>query len=122
MNTTYITGTDCWRHGENMRDSAGHDYLGPCPNDGRRTFDYGGGWACVNHDCRHSPEQLVCNNGPSPMWWNTEVQVKRDGDAWFAHGAGFINLQESACGFGATPVAAVLEFMAVVIPSELASQ
>ena len=105
MSTTYNTGTDNWTYNHKRPD--GHRLLGPCPHDGVRTYDYGGGWACLNPQCKASPEQVVCNNGPQPTWWDTDVVVNRDGSAWCASGAGFENIQESPCGFGDTPAQAV---------------
>jgi hypothetical protein len=50
---------------------------------------------------------FVCAPEKTPDWWNTDIDVKLDGDAWCATGAGFVNLQESPAGFGATPREAV---------------
>lgn len=105
--TTYNTGRDNWTHGDRMLSSAWHRFKGPCPRCGYRTFDYGGMWACVNYRCASSPEHIVCNAGPEPAWWNTDIQVTLDGDSWCAVGAGFLNIQESPCGFGDTPDLAV---------------
>jgi hypothetical protein len=86
-----------------------HVYLGPCPTCGSRTFDYGGGWACLAPHCRHNVNQIVCSNPPAPDWWDT-INVSRDGDMWSASNAAtFVNLAESPCGFGRTPQEAVAD-------------
>lgn len=107
-NTIYSTGTDKWQHGEKLNGhNEWHRHLGPCPNCGSRTFDYGGGWRCVTRYCFNSANNSIGNLGPSPKWWNTGVQVFKDGDQWCAVNADFINLQESNAGFGAVPQDAV---------------
>ena len=40
-----------------------------------------------------------------------EYRVFKDGDAWCATGAGFVNLQESLAGFGDSPTAALSELV-----------
>lgn len=40
-------------------------------------------------------------------------QVFKDGSAWCAVGADFINLQESDAGFGDTPVEALAELLKI---------
>jgi hypothetical protein len=110
----YNTGFHAWTHGEpcylrgkDWQGNAISKYLGPCPDCGAPTHTYGSSWACVNDFCGKHVSRIVCNNGPRPEWWNTEINVFKDGDAWCATGAGFINLQESDAGFGRTPQAAV---------------
>ena len=39
------------------------------------------------------------------------IRVFRDGEAWCAVGPGFVNIQESACGFGSTPGIALIELI-----------
>lgn len=97
-----------WTFGERMAGyNEWHLYLGPCPKCGTACFDYGGGWRCLGHYCSNNASNPIGNLGPSPAWWNTGIQVKKDGDAWCAHHADFINLQESDASFGATPAEAV---------------
>ncbi len=110
----YNTGKDTWTHDEKSW-SLGlswdrkpiHCYLGPCPLCGARTFDYGGGWRCLAPWCFCSDSNPMPSMGPAPVWWNSGINVIRDGDAWCAHRADFINLQESDAGYGASPQEAV---------------
>lgn len=91
--------------------------LGPCPACGSITSTYGGSYSCHNDSCPHSADNYVCNPGPKPSWWNTDVQVFLDGDTWCATGEGFVNIQESPVGFGITPSDAVrglMEFRATL--------
>ena len=39
-------------------------------------------------------------------------EIKKDGGSWCATGSGFINLQESLAGFGATPIEALEDLRA----------
>lgn len=106
----YDTGKAKWNHGESTDYERGvsmHKLLGPCPVCGTPTFDYGGGWACQKDYCQNSVRMIVCNNGPIPEWWNTDINVMLDGNAWCAYRDGFKNLQESIAGFGDTPKDAV---------------
>lgn len=80
---------------------------GPCPNCGWPTSTYGGGWTCHNDYCQSSACNFACSAGKTPEWWETQVNVFLDGDAWCATLDGFINLQESVAGFGKTPRDAV---------------
>ena len=41
-----------------------------------------------------------------------EYRVFLDGNSWCATASGFVNLQESNCGFGDTPLIALSELMA----------
>jgi hypothetical protein len=54
---------------------------------------------------------FVCNPGPIPKWWNTEIDMKLDGNAWCCTGSGFINLQESVAGFGSKPCEAFDDYI-----------
>lgn len=103
----YTTGIDSWRHGERSSPVDWHTLLGPCPICGHRTFDYGGGWRCVDRYCANSANNPAPTVGPAPTWWDTDVNVFRDGSDWCAVRDGFVNLMESDAGFGATPGAAV---------------
>jgi hypothetical protein len=110
--TTYNTGQHTWQHGtptcyENA--VAIRWMLGPCPLCGMITVTYGGGYSCNNDYCPKAACNFACNAGPKPDWWNTGVQVFKDGNAWCATGSGFINLQESPAGFGDRPCDAVAE-------------
>jgi hypothetical protein len=105
---TYNTAIDKWQHGEKMPGiNEWHRYLGPCPVCGSRTFDYGGGWRCLAAYCFNSANNPAPNVGPVPDWWNTIINVQKDGNSWCAFLDGFINLQESPAEFGDTPQEAV---------------
>ena len=109
MSTHYNTGKYQWTHGAPVYEDAKvvRRLLGPCPSCGSVTSTYGGMYSCHNDYCGNSAGNFACQPAPTPDWWNTDVQVFLDGDAWCAVGAGFVNLQESPAGFGATPKAAV---------------
>lgn len=113
MATTYNTGNGTWTYGERM--SGGmhdwHKHLGPCPLCGTITFDYGGGWRCLANYCHNNPNNPIGNLGAAPAWWNTGIQVYKDGSSWCAVGSGFTNLQESPAGFGNTPQEAVNDLL-----------
>lgn len=110
---TYNVGFDCvWQHGQPTDFENGrpmHVLLGPCPDCGCPCFDYGGGWRCRALYCRNSANNPVPNVGPRPDWWDTDINVIKDGNAWCAHFDDFINLQESIAAFGDTPQQAVDE-------------
>lgn len=110
-NTEYFTGTDRWTHYDPLpgRDEW-HRYLGPCPDCGSRTFDYGGGWRCMAMYCFRNSSNPAPNVGPEPNWWNTGIQVMKNGNQWCAHGPDFVNLQESPSGWGDTPNEAALDY------------
>lgn len=97
-----------WEYGEKLhgRDEW-HKHLGPCPKCGTACFDYGGGWRCMAMYCSNNASNPASNFGPLPEWWNTNILVKKDGDAWCAHYDDFIDLQESVSGFGNTPQMAI---------------
>lgn len=61
-------------------------------------------WWCRTASC---PESRNRESRPFPSWWNTDINVQLDGNAWSATRDGFINLQESHAGFGDTPQEAV---------------
>lgn len=110
LGTTYNTGKQTWRHNEPYDYLHGRPsqwMLGPCPQCGRSTSTYGGGFSCHDIYCPCNANNFVCSAGPMPKWWNTGVQVCKDGDAWCAVGPDFINLQESTSGFGKNPREAV---------------
>lgn len=111
----YNTGKHMWRHGEPARYDYGkvtHRKLGPCPRCGHPTVEYGGGFSCNNRYCRNNSSIFVCNTPDSwPEWWNKDINVVLDGNAWCAHDDEFINLQESIAGFGDTPGDAVIDFI-----------
>lgn len=58
------------------------------------------------------------NPDSTPDWWNTDIDVKLDGDSWCAHGGDFIDLQESIAGFGDTPNSAVEDYRKQIGQSE----
>lgn len=111
MNTEYDTKRIRWAHGMpvewHRNGEVRRRLLGPCPNCGTSTSNYGFGFSCHNDHCPCSADNFACSAGPIPDWWNTGVQVYMDGDMWCAVGPDFINLQESHAGFGKTPRAAV---------------
>lgn len=112
MEKIYDTGKHRWQHGKEIAwDSWNHRasrwLYGPCPLCGSVTSSYGGGFSCHNDYCPCSANIFACNAGPMPDWWNTDIDVKLDGDMWCATGAGFIDLQSSPAGFGKSPREAV---------------
>jgi hypothetical protein len=107
MNKIYDTHRDRWGHGQPLPGSS-HVFLGPCPICGGRTFDYGGNWRCVGSYCPCSAGNPTPSVGPCPEWWQTDIRVFKDGNAWCAvYESTFENIQESPCGFAATPREAV---------------
>lgn len=100
-----------WTYGERFYRSTHRwdyaHYLGPCPQCGTACFDYGGGWRCLSRYCFNSASNPIPNLGPRPDWWNTNILVEKDGNAWCAHYDDFINLMESPCEFGSTPQEAI---------------
>ena len=111
MGTMYDTGKHRWEYGQPIYQDgqAVRWLLGPCPKCGSVTSTYGGGYSCHNDHCPHSADNFACNAGPKPDWWNTDIRVFLDGNAWCATGAGFQNLQESPAGFGDSPATAVAD-------------
>ena len=109
MGTIYDTGKHVWEHDEPIYQDGQivRRLLGPCPTCGSVTSTYGGGYSCHNDYCLHSAYNFVCNAGPKPEWWDTDIRVFLDGSSWCAVGAGFENLQESPAGFGDSPATAV---------------
>ena len=106
MITYYKTGKCSWKHGQAIP-ADWHVLLGPCPECGTPTFDYGGGWRCQATYCWNSANNMAPSVGPRPTWWNTGVQVYLDGDKWCAVNEGFTNPMESPQGWGNTPGEAV---------------
>jgi hypothetical protein len=110
MSKAYETGKGSWTHGQGTDYQNGiafHRLLGPCPDCGTSTFDYGGGWRCNDPYCNKSYTNPAPNVGKAPDWWETDINVYLDGNAWCATGEGFTNIQESPCGFGRSPQEAV---------------
>lgn len=91
--------------------------LGPCPRCGSSTSTYGGSYSCHNDYCQNSASIFVCSPEPTPDWWNTDIDVKMDGDKWCATDGSFVNLQESTAGFGDTPRDAVADYLANAPPT-----
>lgn len=107
---TYNTGESTWKHGDPTnfeRGIARHKLLGPCPDCGSSTFNYGGGWRCNAMYCIRNTSNPAPSVGEAPDWWNTDINVMKDGNAWCAFRDGFINLQESDAAYGETPNKAV---------------
>jgi hypothetical protein len=71
------------------------------------TSTYGGGYSCHNDYCPKASCNFAVSSGPNPDWWNTEINVRVDGNMWCATYENFINLEESVAGFGITPQVAV---------------
>ena len=86
--------------------------LGPCPRCGSSTSNYGGSYSCHNDSCPNSAHNFACSPDPTPVWWNTDIDVQMDGNQWCATDGEFVNLQESRAGFGNTPHAAVEDLFA----------
>jgi len=105
----YNTGKDKWAHEQKVSGGIDewHSYLGPCPECGARTFNYGGGWRCVAQYCSNNAGNPAPSVGPTPTWWDTDINVYMDGNAWCATRDDFIDLQQSNAGFGDTPREAV---------------
>jgi hypothetical protein len=107
----YDTGTHRWTHGRvvgwHSNGNAARWLLGPCPVCGSVTSNYGGAFSCHNDYCPCSADNFACSPGPVPKWWQTEIDVKLDGNMWCATRSGFVNLQESPAGFGERPWQAV---------------
>lgn len=114
VNKQYGTGLAKWRYGESY--VSWHIYLGPCPQCGSPTFDYGGGWRCCTHNCRNSTNNPAPSVGERPSWWNTDINVSKDGEVWCATRDVFVNLQESDVAFGATPGEAVANLLQATTP------
>ena len=111
---TYNTGISKWNHGQPTDYYNGvpsHKLLGPCPDCGSPTFNYGGGWRCNTEYCNKSASNPSPNVGVEPAWWNTDINVNKDGNAWCAFRDRFTNLQENIAGFGDTPNEAVKELI-----------
>lgn len=109
---TYNTYIDSWKHGQKYFYTTAHrcqkQWYGPCPECGSRTTDYGGAIICISDYCRHSSNKAVVYGiHPEPKWWNSNINVQKDGDSWCAFYDGFINLQESEAAFGDSPKSAV---------------
>lgn len=60
----------------------------------RRVCDLADKWQCTDEDAAIYARRVGCN-------------IFRDGDAWRATRADFVNLQESAAGFGSSPLEAM---------------
>jgi hypothetical protein len=108
----YNTYVDSWQHEQQYYYTSEHrhkkQWYGPCPECGNRTTDCGGSIVCIDDYCKHSSNrQCVSPIKPEPSWWNSDINVQKDGDMWCAFRDGFINLQESEAAFGDTPEQAV---------------
>jgi hypothetical protein len=112
----YDTGKYKWMHGRPTEWAANRavlrELLGPCPECGSCTTNYGTAYSCVDPYCRNSANQFVTAPiDKIPDWWQTQVNVYLDGNAWCATLDGFVNLQESVAGFGDTPRGAVANLL-----------
>lgn len=119
---TYDTGQRKWQHGEIIEWINGNIptrwYLGPCPRCGNRTINYGGMYSCLDDYCPNSAGVFVCRPETTPDWWNSDINVKKDGDQWCATFDDFVNLAESPAGFGPTPREAITNLRAADIYGE----
>lgn len=107
-----------WHYGQRMEGhNEWHRYLGPCPDCGSRTFNYGGGWRCLDLFCFHSHTNPAPSSGPRPDWWLQSINVFKDGNKWCAVNDDFINLQESPHGFGNNPKEAVESLKLINLPN-----
>jgi len=113
MNKTYKTGLSTWTHNDDIYQNGQPRYklLGPCPQCGCSTFNYGGGWRCNAQYCQCNENNPAPNMGKAPAWWNSDINVYIDGNSWCAVRDDFTNLQESNAGFGKTPQEAVNELI-----------
>jgi hypothetical protein len=121
MAKLYNTGKHRWEHGqpvawESWDRSPSRWLLGPCPACGSVTSSYGSKYSCHNDYCPNSADNFVCSPAPTPDWWETDIDVKLDGNAWCATGAGFVDLQESPAGFGDSPREAVADLRRQLAP------
>ena len=112
----YDTGKYKWMHGRPTEWAENRavlrELLGPCPECGSCTTNYGTAYSCVDPYCVNSANQFVTAPiDKTPDWWQTQVNVFLDGNAWCATLDGFVNLQESVAGFGDTPRAAVANLL-----------
>ena len=106
----YNTFIDKWTHGDKyyLSQNDRREYYGPCPSCGHRTTEYGGSVVCMAEYCIHTSNRQCINAiKPEPDWWNTDINVQKDGGEWCAFYDGFINLQESKAAFGTSPQLAV---------------
>lgn len=101
----YNTGKRKWEYGARYKYAgkmAPNILLGPCPICGGLTVSQGNEgkeWWCRGDD-KTCINRLHPDDSPYPDWWNTDINVQLDGNAWCATGNGFINLQEPPAGFG----------------------
>lgn len=111
----YDTGDNSWNHGEavdwHSNRAVARSLLGPCPDCGSITSTYGSAYSCHGRYCQNSAGQFACGPAAKPDWWNTDMNVKLDGDQWCAYRDGFVNLQESDSGWGKTPRDAVTDLI-----------
>jgi hypothetical protein len=109
-NKVYDTGLQKWEYGQETDFHIGKpqpNFLGPCPLCGNPTFNHSTGWCCINPRCSNGITGPTSAVIVTPDWWNTDINVKKDGNAWCAFYDDFVNLQESPAGFGDTPQEAV---------------
>lgn len=62
----------------------------------------------MDGDCGNGVGNPAPNRGPRPEWWNTNIQVKKDGNVWHA-------TQEGISATGDTPEAAVNNLKSVTV-------
>ncbi len=114
MKTIYDNVKYKWQHGRIVEWVNGNTpsrwLLGPCPECGTTTSNYGGSFSCHKDYCINSSMSFACGPEPYPDWWNKEINVIPDGNQWCATGPDFINLQESDAGFGDKPRDAVADY------------
>lgn len=106
----YDTGNNIWNHGEAVdwhpNRVVARSLLGPCPDCGSMTSTYGSAYSCHNQYCHNSASRFACSPAATPDWWNTDINVKLDGDQWCAYRDGSDNTK-SKIGRGVSPRNAV---------------
>ena len=113
MNTSYNNGKQQWSHNDPIYKDGRvvRRMLGPCPRCGSATSQYGSAYSCHNQYCHNSYGIFACRPDSAPKWWNTGVNVIKDGDSWCATNEDFINLMQSDAGFGDSPNSAVADLL-----------
>jgi hypothetical protein len=100
-------GNGGWNYGQRFnRSTRPYDYgryLGPCPLCGNPCFEYGGGARCTSPECFNSYLNISPSLSVKADWWNTNIQVVKDGNMWRAN----YEDKESITAFGETPQKAI---------------
>ena len=95
-----------------------HIYLGPCPDCGSRTFDYGGGWRCCSPFCSRSYNNPAPSVGEKPSWWDMEEMILSQQGLLSIWKAVYSNPNlHRQFGYGKTPDQAVHNLIAYYNPT-----